>query len=197
MTLRKAVLAIAVCSAATIAATPTLAAPMITAISADLSRSPYTFDYLGSAFTFGFNGDYFGAGPVTVSTATGGEINTIFGQPTTNFADGRGGPVTFGPSMQYATFASPTPIRFSNGGNLIGLRAVTAAGTYYGYAFSTNNLLNSIGFESVAGAAVAATTAIPSAVPEPASWAMMIMGFGVVGAAMRKRSRVRTSVTFA
>ena len=197
MTLRKAVLAIAVCSAASSAGTPTLAAPVITAISTDLSRSPYTFNYLGSAFTFGFNGDYFSGGPLTISTASGGEINTIFGQPTTNFADGRGGPVTFGPNMQYAAFASPTPIRFSNGGNLIGLRAVTATGTYYGYAFSTNNLLNSIGFETVAGAVVTATTAIPAAVPEPASWAMMIIGFGLVGAAWRKRSRIRTSVTFA
>lgn len=30
--------------------------------------------------------------------------------------------------------------------------------------------------------------ALPSAVPEPASWAMMILGFGLVGAAMRRRA---------
>lgn len=34
-----------------------------------------------------------------------------------------------------------------------------------------------------------------SAVPEPATWAMMIMGFGLVGASMRRRN-VRTSVSF-
>ena len=33
------------------------------------------------------------------------------------------------------------------------------------------------------------------AVPEPASWAMMLLGFGVMGGAMRRRARVR--VTFA
>ncbi|AGH49271.1 MULTISPECIES: PEPxxWA-CTERM sorting domain-containing protein [Sphingomonadales] len=39
------------------------------------------------------------------------------------------------------------------------------------------------------------TLAIPAAVPEPASWAMMIAGFGLTGAAMRRRPR--TSVSFA
>lgn len=32
-----------------------------------------------------------------------------------------------------------------------------------------------------------------AAVPEPATWAMLILGFGVVGGAMRKRSRVTTA----
>jgi len=36
-------------------------------------------------------------------------------------------------------------------------------------------------------------TPVTSAVPEPATWAMMIMGFGVVGYAMRRR---RTTVRF-
>lgn len=35
-------------------------------------------------------------------------------------------------------------------------------------------------------------------VPEPATWGMMILGFGVVGASMRRRkSNVRTNVSFA
>jgi hypothetical protein len=40
---------------------------------------------------------------------------------------------------------------------------------------------------------------IPSAaaVPEPATWAMMILGMGAVGFAMRRRSKVRTTVKFA
>lgn len=36
---------------------------------------------------------------------------------------------------------------------------------------------------------------VTAAVPEPATWAMMIVGFGMVGAAMRRRAR--TSVSFA
>jgi hypothetical protein len=36
-----------------------------------------------------------------------------------------------------------------------------------------------------------------SAVPEPATWAMMLIGFGVVGYAMRRRSKVNVRVRFA
>ncbi len=174
---------------------PASAAPVITSIGADLSASPYTFTTQGSSFTFGFNGQLF-AGPITISTASGGEVNTIFGEPTTNFTDGRGGPVTFGPGMNYGAFAGPTVIRFSNGGNFIGLRAVTGSGTFYGFAYTTDNILNSIGFENVADTAITATTAT-GAVPEPASWALMIAGFGLVGRAMRRRTAVRTTVRYA
>ena len=36
-----------------------------------------------------------------------------------------------------------------------------------------------------------------AAVPEPATWGMMILGFGAIGYAMRRRATVRTGVTFA
>jgi hypothetical protein len=35
-----------------------------------------------------------------------------------------------------------------------------------------------------------------SAVPEPATWAMLLLGFGLIGFAMRKRSNVRTTVSY-
>ncbi len=35
------------------------------------------------------------------------------------------------------------------------------------------------------------------AVPEPATWAMMLLGMGLVGASMRRRQQVRTSFSFA
>ena len=36
-----------------------------------------------------------------------------------------------------------------------------------------------------------------SAVPEPATWAMMMVGFGAMGASLRRRSKIRTVVGFA
>lgn len=39
--------------------------------------------------------------------------------------------------------------------------------------------------------------AVTGAVPEPTTWMMMLAGFGMVGAGLRSRSKVRTSVTYA
>jgi PEP-CTERM motif len=35
------------------------------------------------------------------------------------------------------------------------------------------------------------------AIPEPATWAMMILGFGMIGGAMRRRRAVRPTVRVA
>jgi hypothetical protein len=52
-------------------------------------------------------------------------------------------------------------------------------------------------FNSTNGSAysASATLAVPPAVPEPATWAMTLVGFGAMGAAMRRRPR--TSLSFA
>ena len=41
--------------------------------------------------------------------------------------------------------------------------------------------------------AITATVAAPAVVPEPASWALMIAGFGLVGATLRRRGVVRAA----
>jgi hypothetical protein len=55
------------------------------------------------------------------------------------------------------------------------------------------------GMSNFGGSWTFATTEIPAsgAVPEPATWAMMLIGFGLVGFAMRKRSSLRTTTTYA
>ncbi|EQA98614.1 hypothetical protein L288_20395 [Sphingobium quisquiliarum P25] len=41
-------------------------------------------------------------------------------------------------------------------------------------------------------------TAAPlPAVPEPATWAMMLLGFGMIGFAARQRRRAKTEIKFA
>ena len=38
---------------------------------------------------------------------------------------------------------------------------------------------------------------VTAAVPEPATWGLMLLGFGTLGFAMRRRAKVRTNVSFA
>jgi len=166
--------------------------PHIVNVGQSYMSTPVTFTLGDSTFTFSGTGDWFN--PTAVQTSGTGEINTIFGQPTTYFVDR--GVVTFGASNQYAGFSSPTTISYSNGDNFIGLRATSGADVFYGFAFTTGDVLNSYGFETTPGATVTATVAgAPAgAVPEPASWALMLTGFGLAGSAMRMRRR---SVLFA
>jgi len=63
-----------------------------------------------------------------------------------------------------------------------------------GFSFSTGGgslYVNWQGVQTFTGA----TVALGGAVPEPASWALMLGGFGLVGGAMR--SRRRQAVSFA
>jgi hypothetical protein len=89
---------------------------------------------------------------------------------------------------------------------------VASSGTLFtlGNIFNSNlNYLTptpaslSIQFNSTGASAYssALTLSVPpvgaAAVPEPASWAMMISGFGAIGGVMRRRKNVRTKVSFA
>jgi len=176
-------------ASAALALTAAAAAPAnaqsVTAIGANYASTPYTYTIGGNSFTFSGTGDIFA--PTAIATSGGAMVNTIFGSPTTNFVDR--GTVSFGPNDQYASFGSATPIRFSNGDNFIGLSALLNGSTYYGYAFTTNTILNSIAFQTTPGVAITASTAIPAAVPEPATWMMMLVGFGAIGASIRLRRR--------
>ncbi len=54
--------------------------------------------------------------------------------------------------------------------------------------FSFGALANGLSFTSESGTFLSAAPSVgPPGVPEPASWALMISGFGLVGAAMRRR----------
>lgn len=66
---------------------------------------------------------------------------------------------------------------------------VTFAGTAFSVDFAGTN--NQIGFDDIT-----LGSAIAGGVPEPATWAMMIVGMGAVGATMRRR-RAKVSVSYA
>lgn len=52
------------------------------------------------------------------------------------------------------------------------------------------------GYDAFKVKSISGTTGVPPAVPEPATWAMMISGFGFVGASLRRR-RTKTEVAAA
>ena len=74
-------------------------------------------------------------------------------------------------------------------GNLSGTFAsMTSSGFLNGFSY---NILYDYGLDRVQVQVVNAGINPMGGVPEPASWALMIIGFGLVGAAMRRRAKVQ------
>jgi PEP-CTERM motif len=140
------------------------------------------------------------------------EVQTGFGQTSQpNFAFSRGGNGFFNIaagftgalSFTYGAFTNFTATVYDglNGtGNALGslnlaannvsafdLVAITFSGT--GQSFAISGGAGQFGFDDV-------TFNESGAVPEPASWALMIAGFGLVGSAMRRR-KPSVSVSYA
>jgi hypothetical protein len=57
-----------------------------------------------------------------------------------------------------------------------------------------DGLDRSVGIDAVSVAAVQGNAAQVAAVPEPAAWAMMLVGFGAIGGALRRRQKVTTRI---
>jgi hypothetical protein len=182
--------ALALLVGAALASAPASAAVTYTAVNADLSSAPYAFTVDGGTFTFSSTGDIFN--PLAVQTSSTAEVSSFGGflgipvEPTSDFINR--GTVTFGPGS-YASFSSPTEVPYSNGDNFIGLEAIEGGNTFYGFAYTNNASLVSYGFESVAGQAITATTAVP----EPSAWLLMMAGIGVLGGMLRLRKRENTA----
>jgi hypothetical protein len=176
------------------------AAPMIVTLNTSFADAPVSINFDGSTFTFSSTGDIFQ--PTAIQTAGGGAVRSFGGffifplQPSTDFPDRGSGILSYGPGTQFASYTSATTIPYSNGDNYLGLRATLDGQDYYGYAYTADTVLKSFGFETTANTAFTLNTSTAAAaVPEAATWAMMLVGFGGIGAALR-RKRV-SAVTFA
>ena len=73
-------------------------------------------------------------------------------------------------------------------------RISTTTGTGGGAGFPAT--ITQLVYEN-SGASVTVAGAATGAVPEPATWAMMVLGFGAIGFAVRRRTNVRTAIKFA
>ena len=176
------------------------AAPVITAVNGDLLISPITFSFMGGSFTFsGMNTfpDYLNVmtGSTAAMPASVAAVRTVAGSPSTDFINRS--TVVYDASTLggFGSFPNPTTVPFTNGDNFLGLRVTVADRNYYGFAYTTNTVLNSYGFETAPNVGITATAAVPAAVPEAATWSMMILGFGAIGTVLRRRQRGRMAFT--
>jgi PEP-CTERM motif len=80
-------------------------------------------------------------------------------------------------------------------GNSLSAYASTGASFAYGNTSALSFVLpDNVTFTSASGVFLSALNpAGPGAVPEPATWAMMLLGFGLVGSTMRRRAAIRVS----
>ncbi len=128
----------------------------------------YTIDPVGILdYSAGFTGLSFSAGVFLPGTFT---VFSGLGGTGTQL-----GSLTIDnpPADVFAFF--PTSVAFSG----IGQSVVVTGGA------------NQIGWDDVT------LTTITGAVPEPATWAMMVLGFGLVGASLRSRRKQTVRVTYA
>lgn len=156
------------------------------AMSVPASAAPFLFQLTGSK-TATFTIDSSFAPDLVSSNAFGDQIsyntvNGMFGGTTGSAAIGFGTNIyaqlnVTGTSLGFTQFAGPNLF------TLVNAKPVFNVGTF---------ALTSI----VSGASTLRISAV-AAVPEPASWAMMIVGLGAVGFAVRRRQKVIARVSYA
>lgn len=171
-----------------------------------LSGSPTTFNLGDASFLFSYDAAaaaQFAPNTYSVQTTGTGQTSAFGGflgiplEPS--LFDQRGVVIDGNLFPSFAAFPSLTEIPFSLTPGDLALRFSTGADFFYGYARLNGNGTLNFAFESnpntaiVAGAAI--TGPLAAAVPEPGTWAMMLLGFGAIGFAMRRRSAVRATAT--
>jgi len=131
--------------------------------------------YSGGSYTFNF-------APSNVFSFVLGSLDN-FNNLTLRYADGTTLSLTGGAIVNDASLDNPGNRTLAETNGVVTYR-VTSGALLTGATFSSQ--FNSFEFDNLA-----------VAVPEPAAWAMMIVGFALVGGALRRRNRTSTQVTFA
>lgn len=168
--MNKTLMALLAASSAVIASVPAHAVTLFTGASTDTS---YAMDFTpgAGAFTTTFDFSVAVAGVFAVSAqniATSSLLAIDFDVPASNF-EGTGFGETSAGGFERIYYPSPD-----------GSVALLSPGTY------SFTIVGTSGGPTAKYTLNAAFS--PSAVPEPASWALMIAGFGVLGAAFRART---------
>jgi hypothetical protein len=160
------------------AAAPASAAPIVYNISGGMFAD-------GTAFTGGFTYE------TSNNSISAFDVNTNAGVlPAFHYVDANSGAYVGGGAgpNNFITIAD-TGTRYFN----FSFASSLATGASQSISTSSSYECNNCGtFRRVT-----AGTVSTGAVPEPATWAMMILGMGAVGFAMRRKSNVTTRVAFA
>ena len=122
-------------------------------------------------------------GPTNIFSFVLGSLDT-FNQLTLRYTDGS--------SVTYNGGAIVNDPSLDNPGN----RTLAETNGVVTYTVTSGALLNGATFGSTGGNAFEFDN-LSAAVPEPAAWGMMILGFGLVGGALRRRPATKTTVKFA
>lgn len=134
----------------------------------------------GSIFDF-FNG--FTAGSL-IATLNGTNSVQVF---TTSVANGAG------------SNTPPTALTYTGSlASLFSLSSQQLVGATLNFRVDDSGYDDNDGSFFIEAATFApATNVQPAAVPEPATWAMMLIGFGAIGSTLRRRKRVTTHIRYA
>ena len=165
----------------------------LTPVATLLGGTVYSTNQSAASMPVGTNGNFLAAGPTSGTSAT---LTFLGGVSFLNFL--WGSPDTYNVLTVNSTSGTQT---FTAAG--LGFPNVTGSQSMSQYVlFSGINgtRINSVTFSNSPSinAFEAANFSITGPVPEPATWALMIAGFGLVGFAMRRRqNKITTNVRFA
>lgn len=187
MKMAKALLAFSALTAAAIAPTTVSAATLLDLVNFPAqTNTPYAFTITAatSALSISF------AGYQVPSSFEVSSIGLFLNDTGTSIISGNGSAFTFAPAPS-GSLAAPTANGFLFAGVTVGSYdtfsqlATVVAGASYTLRFNLSNSSRN----QPSGFRVDTNDVTIAAVPEPATWAMMLVGFGMIGATVRYRRR--------
>ena len=149
---------------------------------ADFTDMPYTITFGGGAATYTFT--YINDGYTADAVTTGGDglvnSSTFPGPGPQPIPFQLGALIGDNGYDMFTAFPSPAGIAYSIAEDSIGLKFQLADGIHYGYVTTLGPEVLQYGFNDTPGAPIATGAA---ATPEPSTWGLLALGFGVIGLA--------------